>query len=200
MPVYLELEGLRFVHALWDQPAVDYLNKEGLLRADRTINPTRWHELAVKYTPGCDAIELLTKGVEVPLPPGVKFYDADGTPRKLARLKWWANPDDANLKLADVILDVPPENIPNVPAPDDIRARMREVQNLEDSTVFFGHYWQRGEHPTVESPNAICIDQSVAKDGHLAAATVTVDNGKILDMGFSSVKSRPPIKQSARGL
>lgn len=199
LPVYLELDGLRFVHALWDKPAIDYLHSSGLLNDEHRLHPDRWHELAVKYTPGCDAVELLTKGVEVPLPAGVRFYDADGTPRKLARLKWWANPDDPNLKLADVILDVPPEAIPNIPAPEDIKQRMREVQKLEDSTVFFGHYWQRGEHPTVEAENAICIDQSVAKDGHLAAATVTVNAGKILNMAFDSVKSRPPAKQEGVG-
>lgn len=197
LPVYLELDGLRFVHALWDQPAIDFLHTEGLLRDDHTVQPDRWNELARKYTPGCDAIELLTKGVEVPLPPGVRFFDADGIRRNKARLKWWANPGDPNLKLADVILDVPHEVIPNIPAPEDIKARMREVQQLEDSTVFFGHYWQRGEYPTVESPHAICVDQSVAKDGHLAAATVTVENGKIAEMTFESVKSRPPARQTA---
>ena len=144
LPVYLELDGIRVVHALWDKPAIDFLHREGLLRDDNTVHPDRWHELARKHTPGCDAIELLTKGVEVPLPAGVRFFDADGTRRNLARLKWWANPDDANLKLADVILDVPPEVIANIPAPEDIKARMREVQQLENSTVFFGHYWQRG--------------------------------------------------------
>ena len=195
LPVCMELDGLRFVHALWDQPALDYLRTQGLLRSDDTVDPDRWHELAVKDTQGCDAIELLTKGVEVDLPLGARFTDADGRVRNKARLKWWANPDDPHLKLHQAILDVPPESIPDVPASDAIKSRMRDLQQLQGRTVFFGHYWMRGEIPAVETKNAICIDQSVAKDGHLAAATVTVEGGKIVDMSFNSVKSRPPMKQ-----
>ena len=196
LPVCLEFDGLRFVHALWDQSSLDYLRKEKLLREDNTIDPDRWHELAVEGTPGCDAIELLTKGFEVKLEEGVTFADQEGTVRDKARLKWWANPDKPNLMLHEAILDVPAESIPDKDkfAPDDIKNHMRRFQQLKSDTVFFGHYWQTGEFPTVEAKNAICIDQSVAKDGHLAAATVTVDQGKIVDMRFSSVKSRMPDK------
>ena len=192
LPVCLELEGLRFVHALWDPSSLDYLRKSSILTPDNTIHPDRWHELAVKHTPGCDAVELLTKGFEIKLPMGVKFEDPDGNKRNKARLKWWANPDKPDLMLHEVILDVPPDKIPTLKASDEVKAEMRRLQQLEGNTVFFGHYWQRGEFPTIETKNAICIDQSVAKDGHLAAATVTVDDGVIQSMDFTSVKSRPP--------
>lgn len=198
-PVCLELDGLRFVHALWDQPALDYLHESGLLRENNTLHPDRWSELAEKYTPGCDAVELLTKGIEVDLPLGAKFTDADGIPRNKARLKWWANPDAPNLMLHQAILDVPPEAIPDIPASDAIKDRMRELQQLQDKVAFFGHYWMRGEVPTVETHNAICVDQSVAKDGHLAAATVSVEDERIVDMQFSSVKSRPPVQRGGAG-
>ena len=197
LPVCLELDGLRFVHAMWDAPSLDCLRKAGIMLDDNTIAPDRWPDMQwqpqkPEQTPEFKAIELLTKGFEIQLPLGVSFLDGDGHKRKKARLKWWANPDKPDLMFHEVVLDVPPESIPDMRASDEIKNEIRRLQQLEGNTVFFGHYWQRGEHPTVETNSAICIDQSVAKDGHLAAATVTVEDGHMQDMVFTSVKSRPP--------
>lgn len=191
LPVCLELDGLRIVHAMWDQVALDYLHAEGLLNADNTLHPDRWHELAARGTPGGDAIDLLTKGQMVNLPDGVWYADTEGTLRRKARLKWWANAGDPGLMLHQAVLEVPAAVMPDVPASEEIKSRMRELQETQGGMIFFGHYWMTGEFPTVENDRAICIDQSVAKGGYLAAATVTVEDGKVLEICFHSVKARP---------
>jgi len=194
LPVCLERDGLRFVHAMWDQAALDYLRGEGLFDADDSIHPDRWHELAVRGTPGCDAIDMLTKGQMVELPAGMWYADSEGTLRRKARLKWWGGAGDAGLMFHQAVLEVPAEAMPDVPAPEEIKNRMRELQENEGAVVFFGHYWMTGELPAVENERAICLDQSVAKDGHLAAATITVEDGKVLEMVFSSVKARATVR------
>ncbi|GAA5120711.1 metallophosphoesterase [Luteolibacter yonseiensis] len=191
LPICLERDGLRFVHAMWDQAALDHLRADGLLNADGTLHPDHWHELAMKGTPGCDAVDLLTKGQKIDLPPGVEFINADGHTRGEARLKWWADAGDAGLMLYQAVLGVPAEAMPDIPAPEVVKDRMRQLQDTRGTVVFFGHYWMSGEYPTVETERAICLDQSVAKDGYLAAATVTVEDGKVLEMSFHSVKARP---------
>ena len=45
--------------------------------------------------------------------------------------------------------------------------------------VFFGHYWLKGE-PEIVAPNAVCLDNAVAKIGKLVAYRMT---GDVLDIG-----------------
>jgi hypothetical protein len=44
-----------------------------------------------------------------------------------------------------------------------------------------GHYWLRGERPSLLAPNVACVDWSVAKDGFLCA--YHWDDGQALDAG-----------------
>jgi hypothetical protein len=43
-----------------------------------------------------------------------------------------------------------------------------EYHYHEEAPVFFGHYWLDGI-PRIEAENAVCLDYSVAKGGHLVA-------------------------------
>jgi hypothetical protein len=193
LPVCLDLGGLRAVHALWDEQALASLRGAGLLDESNRLHPDRWHELAEKYTPGCDAVERLTKGIEVDLPHGLAYHDSYGTRRTLARLKWWAAPERTGLTLADVVLgtgDLPPERLASYPAPDALREQIRALQRGDGGPVFFGHYWQRGALPAVETTRAICLDQSIAGGGYLAAATVALRDGRVVGMGYVAVPAR----------
>ena len=72
--------------------------------------------------------------------------------------------------------------------PEAYKIQMQEAQ-ASDRPLFFGHYWQTGATPEVINENAICIDQSVAKGGHLAAASIEVADGKIVSREFTSVEN-----------
>ncbi|MDX1975101.1 MAG: metallophosphoesterase [Rickettsiales bacterium] len=194
LPVVLELDGLRFAHAMWHKPSIRQLQESSVLTPSNTIHPDKWPELGDEAHPSCKAIDLIAKGLELDLPPGTCFTDSDGHQRTTGRVKWWHNADDPNLTMDKAVLHVVPGTMDHIPLSDELREQMRDLQDTEGRTMFFGHYWQRGATPTIECKNAICIDQSVAKDGHLAAATVVTDNGVIQDMQFTSVKSRSPVE------
>jgi hypothetical protein len=192
LPLFLDLEGVRVVHAVYDEEEIALLKKAGVLDDENRIRADQWEIIADYKAPRGRAVERLTKGIEVDLPQGVTFTDTEGNVRTQARVKWWVDLNDKSLSLDKVVLDVPEGSIPPLPVPENIRSLMEKAQR-GTTPVFFGHYWQRGETPAVEIPHAICIDQSVAKGGHLAAATVTVEQGKIQDISFTSVKSRAKV-------
>lgn len=189
LPLYLDLNGIRVVHALWDDEAIKLLHDNAVIDNENRIAPDKWGALVDTKAPLGRAVERLTKGIVINLPAGISYPDPDGHIRTEARLKWWVDPKDTGLTMDQVTLDVPRGRMPKTPVPDDIRQMIAGAQT-EGNTVFFGHYWQQGEFPMVESKGAICIDQSIAKGGHLAAATVTVDEGKLLDVTFTSVKNQ----------
>ena len=93
LPLWLELPGLRVVHACWDKdlmrdlkvcfPSInDYLDDDLLVKASR------------KGRNEYEAIETLLKGKEVQLPKGHSFLDKDGHPRHAVRVRWF----DANVR------------------------------------------------------------------------------------------------------
>ena len=56
-----------------------------------------------------------------------------------------------------------------------------------EKPVFVGHYWLRGERPTLLAPNVACVDWSVAKGGFLSAyrwdGEQTLDDGRFVWVG-----------------
>jgi len=85
LPVWLDLPGLRVVHACWSAAAQATLaacldpacrfTREGLLLASR------------RGSAAYQAAEVLLKGPEVSLPPGCFFFDKDGHKRHDVRIR-----------------------------------------------------------------------------------------------------------------
>jgi hypothetical protein len=87
LPIWLDLPGLRVVHACWHEPSrgalVSFLDQHG-----------RFTEAGIleSYRFGSDAhaaVEILLKGPEQRLPEGIYFFDKDGHKREEVRLRWW---------------------------------------------------------------------------------------------------------------
>lgn len=158
LPVWLDLPGLRVVHACWHdrsrvslRPYLDGKNSltdEGLRKA---------HQRGSK---AYKAVEILLKGPEQPLPVGVSFIDASGNKREEVRLRWW-DPDAITFRKAAIGVDDQLEKLPNDKITTDFQYRDR-------TPILFGHYWIQGE-PTIINPLAACLDFSVAKSGYLTA-------------------------------
>ncbi|MBF9015837.1 MULTISPECIES: metallophosphoesterase [unclassified Oceanispirochaeta] len=145
LPLYLDLPGLRAVHACWHPSYINYLSPfltpEKQLPDNQLIQATRKPEKASLDTPEPSlykAVDALLKGMEAPLPEGVSFTDKDGTLRYRTRINWW-DPGATDFRSSD-----------------------------DFGPVFFGHYWFKGE-PGLLTDKALCLDYSVAKDGFLAA-------------------------------
>ena len=86
IPLWLDLGGLRVVHACWSTDHIDHL--EAQTGPDNTLTEELVIDATTEGTPTHDAVETVLKGPEVHLD-GVRYRDKDGHPRDHARLRWW---------------------------------------------------------------------------------------------------------------
>lgn len=170
LPLWLDLEGVRVVHACWHSPYVDWLSPRladgRRLTADLLIDATTEPEdPADRDTPAPSlfkAVETLTKGIEIPLPPPTGFRDKDGIWRDRVRVKWW---DRGATTYRDIAMlpESQQQALGDLPLPDHLRL---DATNIKPT--FFGHYWMTGA-PRPQSDAAVCVDYSAGKGGPLVA-------------------------------
>jgi hypothetical protein len=158
LPVWLDLPGLRVVHACWHSPAQQVL--QPYLDLSQRFTPDGLRAAGRKGSEAYGAAEILLKGPEAFLPDGRSFEDKQGHIRHEARLRWW-DPDATTLRKAALGMDGDEESLPDLPM-------TTEYLYTEQVPVFFGHYWLKGV-PTLSSDYATCLDFSVAKEGFLTA-------------------------------
>jgi hypothetical protein len=156
LPLWLDLEGFRVVHACWDVRMRAQL--EG-----RPINDEFLYSACLEDGELFEPVETLLKGKEAKLPSGITFTDKDGHPRTATRVKWFEEPAghtygtysmepvDCSLPLPQRVLDQA------LPYPEDAKP------------IFVGHYWLKGPKPELLRRNVACVDWSVAKGGFLCA-------------------------------
>ncbi len=152
LPLWLDLDGLRVIHACWDFELIKMLKSNKL--TDAIL-----HLSSIKGSPEYDAIETLLKGKEIPLPNGVSFNDKDGNPRKHIRVRWW----DASAKTYKEAFMGPESAMTHIPD-DNILGDHLIDYSKDQKPVFLGHYWMEGEIKPL-ADNIACIDYSVAKPG-----------------------------------
>lgn len=160
LPLFIEQKGFRVVHACWDQCTIAALADEtddGRLSEDQLILTGKPGEKL------CELAEITTKGPETTLPAGCSFRDKDGHERTEVRLQWWKGTAKT---WADLAISVP--DLSSLPTDDLPEHVARTVYPADAVPVFFGHYWLSGA-PTLQAPNALCLDYSAGKDGPLVA-------------------------------
>lgn len=161
LPPGLDLGGIRVAHACWDQEAVDTLKSAGwvlgagltdslLLECYRDDSRIHW------------ARELLTCGLEIPLPEGRFILDKAGHRHpevRVANWRHWA------IEFSEIAL-VPrgqEEQLAGMEWPAEL-----VISEITGTPVFVGHHWFNG-HPALESSKLACLDWSVARGGHLVS-------------------------------
>lgn len=154
LPVYLEDYGVRAVHACWHPELITTL--EPFLDANKALKADSWVPASRKGSDLYDAIETVLKGLEVSLPEGVSYLDADGNSRTKTRTKWWL--EDAEtyhqaLLVPKSIID----RIPHDPLPASARLKYDRK-----ALLFIGHYWMRGR-PSLLNEHMVCLDYSIGK-------------------------------------
>lgn len=156
LPLYLDLDELRVVHACWHRPSFealdDHLDEAGRVHGDA------WSALTRKGTPTYEAAETVLKGLEIPLPRDAMFHDKDGNPRRHIRTRWWEQEQVTYRNLA-MVPEEAIEAIPHDPVPEDVLPGYDG-----DKPLFVGHYWLTGD-PAPLSPHIACLDYSIA-GGH----------------------------------
>ena len=152
LPMFLDLGGLRAVHACWDARRIARLGGRSI------VDPEFLRLSATHQTPEFRAVENVLKGPELSLPAGHVFRDKEGIARRSVRVRWWAIPQAAEVSQLAM-----PEafDMPGDAAPHDLR-RIPDY-GVDEPPVFFGHYWlppARKRAPL--APNIACLDYSAA--------------------------------------
>jgi hypothetical protein len=162
LPLWLELESLRVVHACWDPVWIARLEQEyqgnrlGVPLLHAASDPARWE---------FEAVETLLKGKEIRLPanhPG--FRDKENNLRYQIRTRWW----DAQAASYRAAYLGPPDAASAIPD-EPIQGDQLTAYGPQQKPVFVGHYWLTGT-PNPLAPNIACVDYSVIKpEGKLVA-------------------------------
>jgi hypothetical protein len=165
LPLWLELDDLRIVHACWHEPSIEAIRKR-LDGSNRITEEFLVNAHKLNGQPRCpavhDAVETLLKGLEVDLPGGASFLDAHNIRRDRTRVRWW---HEGPPRLRDVAL-----------GPGSHLDQVRDVLLADDAIpgyshehpVFCGHYWLTGT-PDRQTTKVACVDYSAGKRGPLVA-------------------------------
>jgi hypothetical protein len=163
LPMWLDLDGLRVVHACWDPDAIaqitEAVDEHGSVTDDLLVS-------ACKRGNGLFApVEVALKGKEVPLPDGVSFIDPDGHPRAEIRARWYLSPRGQTYRT----YALQNEDVPCDVELDESVASKASPYPTTAKPVFIGHYWLSAPRPELLADNVACVDYSVAKGGFLCA-------------------------------
>lgn len=160
LPLWLDLGGLRVVHACWSEPYLAHL--EPRLGSGRTLTDKLLVDASRKGHADHEAFEAVCKGLEVELPAGHDFADKEGKRRTAVRIRWW-NTAFTTYRAAALAPPAVLAGIPDLPIAPDLR-----VVPYVGPPVLFGHYWFSGR-PQVLAPNVACVDYSAGAAGPLVA-------------------------------
>jgi hypothetical protein len=178
LPIALELDGLRVVHACWDDDALRRIAHQQQQHGGITAA-----FLADAVDPSSRLflnVECVLKGPEAELPPGMSFLDKDGHQRTAIRARWYLPATGKTYSTYALQSDDVPCD-----APLTAQAAATARPYPPDSPpVFVGHYWLRADRPQRLAANVACLDYSVAKGGYLCAyrwdGEREIDDGKFV--------------------
>ncbi len=163
LPMWLDLDGLRVVHACWDDQSVATV--AAALEEHRGITLAFLQSACKKENALFAPVEVVLKGKEAALPNGLSFGDAEGSVRSDIRTRWYLDPECQTyrtyaLQSDEIGCDVALEkSVVERAAPYPATAK----------PVFFGHYWLSANRPRILADNVACLDYSVAKGEILCA-------------------------------
>lgn len=161
LPLWLELDGLRIVHAAWDEAKIKELIP--LLMPGNKLSAGALQCYNDRNSATYDALETILKGMEVTLPESASFEDKDGKQRNEIRLKWWetgpSSYRNAALMSDDIVNRLSLDTMLDDPRPG----------YADHRPVFIGHHALSGL-PRILSSKVACLDFSVInQDGWLCA-------------------------------
>ena len=154
LPLFLDLDGIRVVHACWHEEHLATLTP--YLDKNAVAHDASWAELCRDGSDAFAAAEIILKGMEIALPVGLEFTDKDGHIRKRTRTHWWLTDDDLTYRDLAMVPTHIIEQIPHDPVPAHLQPGYDGSKPL-----FIGHYWMSGR-PDLISQHIACVDWSIA--------------------------------------
>lgn len=184
LPFWLDLDGIRVVHACWDETLLPRISKN--LPVTGTIDYPFLRRACDPDHSLFFAVEVVLKGREAALPADMTFLDKDGHARSAIRTKWYLPPADHSYRTYSLQSD--PVDC-DEPLDGGVIDAARPYPT-DAKPVFIGHYWLRDATPAILAPNVACVDYSVAKGGQLCAyrwdGEQTLDNSKFVTVPAST--------------
>jgi len=162
LPVYLEVDGIRVIHASWNEHELEVIAP--LLDDNQCLREEAYEQCSQKGEDAFEAIEILLKGPEAKLPEGVSFTDKDDKVRHNSRIQWWKDKNSDKRERLHFGSNITDEHKIEQTYIDD-----SHHYHEDHPPLFVGHYWLDDEMPTPLSDNSACLDYSIAKKGKLVA-------------------------------
>ena len=163
MPMYLEFENFRVVHACWHQRLIERFESK---YPDHVFDEDFLHRSSKRGTFEWALVDRLLRGTHLSLPNGEAMVSKDGYERRFFRTKFWAVEPQ---RYGDVVFQ--PDPLPEHVARMELSEQ--DYKDLlyygpEEKLLFIGHYWREGE-PSAITNNIACLDYSAVKYGKLVA-------------------------------
>lgn len=160
LPLWIEEEGFRAVHACWDMRALEALGRrshvwEELLRGQE--NERTLHGAWILLNGPVFSVE------RDDILPDVN----EEQPFEEVRARWWLEPEGRTLPEAAMPLRTEDFSLKAVPLSERYYERFAPY-GIEEKPVFFGHYGHPA-HPLPYASNVACLDLGVARGGPLCA-------------------------------
>lgn len=174
IPLWLDLGGLRVVHACWHQDSIAIVEQRcGSSSPFGDVN----HLVAAtdEDDPLYRAVETLLKGPEISLVAHgqPRYRDKDGIARPNARVRWWNSAARTLRDIAEMGGNFTTESGEPYPLlPESALAEDDQSYVYPPGVpVFYGHYWRQGspEHLQDWTDFTACVDFSAVKGGALTA-------------------------------
>ena len=179
LPLFLELDGLRIVHAAWCETSIRKVRGRSLHDREFLL------AAGTKGTAEYRALEALLKGPEIALPAGWSNPDKEGNSRPDMRVAWWKPRPKKRYTYKELAVPgagpMPPDPIP---------AGQLEAcpeYGATEVPVLFGHYWLPPDAPMPLSRNAGCVDFSVARPNGQLVAYSWSGESKLKAANFRSI-------------
>ncbi|QLF92266.1 metallophosphoesterase [Pseudomonas sp. ABC1] len=163
LPLYLENERFRVVHACWDSRVIARLRPH---LQDGCISPDLLRQAAFENGFISKALDRLLRGTDMQLPDGLTLTSEEGFTRSFFRTKFW---EENPRTYGDVVFqpDALPEHAARMPLSQSQKSRLF-LYGPDEPLLFIGHYWRRGR-PAPLRANLACLDYSAVKGGKLVA-------------------------------
>lgn len=163
LPLYLEFDHFRAVHACWDDSLITEMEK----RFGRNhLDEEMLHASMDTSSFEGKLVDRLTRGTALELPDGRSITAKDGFVRHFFRTKFWEKDPEV---YEDIVFqpDPLPEDIAKRPISDEDREQLL-YYGRKEKPLFFGHYWMQGIPGPIMN-NIACLDYSAVKYGRLVA-------------------------------
>lgn len=170
IPLWLDMGGVRVVHACWHEPSMRVVEQE--LGSNIFSEDAQFAAASIKGHPLYEAVETLIKGPELSLTDHgqLPYLDKDGHARDQARLRWWSTGSTLR-ELAEMTSTfITPDGLPYPELPQ-LTITSDDHVYRGDVPVVYGHYWRTGtpEHGVDWTDRTACVDFSAVKGGALTA-------------------------------